>query len=148
MRLTIIGSFRKYYKEICEAIDLFENNGVKIMSPQKSFIVNDIDGFVILDTDERQEEPYRIQERVFDNIEKSVAVYVWNPAGYLGNSTCYEIGKVMEKGKPIFFKEYPNDLPIRVGADMVKDIDEMIYWLCAKGTVCKAQDAFSLFTAN
>ena len=43
MRITVIGSFRKYYKEICELIDKFERNGIQVMSPQKSFIVDDIE---------------------------------------------------------------------------------------------------------
>lgn len=133
MRITIIGSFRKYYEETCKLIDLFEQKGVEVMSPKKSFIVDDIDGFVVLNTDERNQRPFIIQEHVFENIKISKLVYVWNPEGYLGNSTCYEIGKVMEMGKPILFKEIPKDLPIRIEDDMIKSIDEVIAWL--QGTV-------------
>lgn len=129
MRITIIGSFRKYYEDICEIIDKFEQNGIEIMSPKKSFIVNSVDGFVVLNTDAKTEKPFIIQEHVFENIKKSDAVYVWNPKGYLGNSTCYEIGKVMEMGKLIIFKEFPNDLPIRVEKSMIKSVEEMISWL-------------------
>lgn len=126
MRITVIGSFRKYYKEICELIDKFERNGIQVMSPQKSFIVDDIDGFVILDTDEKNQKPFIIQEHVFENIKKSQIVYVWNPDGYLGNSTCYEIGKITEMKKTIIFKELPKDLPIRIENKMIKNPEELI----------------------
>ena len=129
MRITVIGSFRKYYKEICELIDKFERNGIQVMSPQKSFIVDDIEGFVILDTDEKNQKPFIIQEHVFENIKKSQIVYVWNPDGYLGNSTCYEIGKITEMEKTIIFKEFPKDLPIRVENKMIKNPEELIMWL-------------------
>lgn len=128
MKITIIGSFRKYYKDICKLIDLFEKNDIKVMSPKKSFVVDNIDGFVVLNTDGKGQKPFIIQEHVFDNIKKSNVVYVWNPEGYLGNSTCYEIGKVMEMGKPIIFKEFPTDLPIKIQDNMIKSIEEMIDW--------------------
>ena len=56
-------------------------------------------------------------------------MYVWNPKGYLGNSTCYEIGKIMGMEKPIIFKEFPKDLPIRVENAMIKNTKELIAWL-------------------
>lgn len=129
MKITIIGSFRKYYQEICSLIDQFEKNGIQVMSPKKSFIIDDIDGFVILNSDEKSQQPFIIQEHVFENINNSDVVYVWNPEGYLGNSTCYEIGKIMGMGKPILFKERPKDLPINVENSMIKKVDDMITWL-------------------
>lgn len=129
MRVTIIGSFRRYYEGICQLIDQFEQNNIEVMSPKKSFIIDEIDGFVVLDTDDKNKKPFFIQEHVFENVKKSRVVYVWNPEGYLGNSTCYEIGKVMGMGKTIFFKEYPKDLPIRVENNMIKNTEEIINWL-------------------
>lgn len=129
MKITVIGSFRKYYKEICNLINEFEKRGIQVMSPQKSFIIDNIDGFVILNSDEKSQQPFIIQEHVFENIKNSDAVYVWNPEGYLGNSTCYEIGKIMGMEKPILFKERPKDLPINIENNMIKDVDDMIEWL-------------------
>ncbi len=129
MKITIIGSFRKYYEEICNLINQFEKSGIQVMSPKKSFIIDNIDGFVILNSDEKNQQPFIIQEHVFENIKNSDVVYVWNPEGYLGNSTCYEIGKIMGMGKPILFKERPKDLPINVENSMIKNVDDMITWL-------------------
>lgn len=132
MNITIIGSFRKYYDDICNLIDILNENNINVLSPKKSFIVDNIDGFVMLDTDKRDQKPFIIQEHVFENIGKSSLVYVWNPEGYLGNSTCYEIGKIMSMGKMLIFKEHPKDLPIEIKEDMVKDINDMIPWLNEK----------------
>ncbi len=129
MKVTIIGSFRKYYEEICKLINQFEKSGIQVMSPKKSFIIDDVDGFVILNSDEKNQQPFIIQEHVFENIKKSDVVYVWNPEGYLGNSTCYEIGKIMGMRKPILFKENPKDLPIKIESGMIKSADEMVSWL-------------------
>ena len=125
MKITIIGSFRKYYEQICNIIDFFQNNNIEVLSPKKSFICNEISGFVILRSD-YDKEPSIIQEHVFTNIRKSDFVYVWNPSGYLGNSTCYEIGKIMEMKKNIFFKEKPVDLPISIDSSMIKDVEELL----------------------
>lgn len=126
MNITIIGSFRKYYKDICNVIDIFEENKINVLSPKKSYITDEKDGFVILDSDQKGLKPYIIQEHVFVNISNSNFIYVWNPNGYLGNSTCFEIGKIMEMKKPLFFKEIPKDLPIQVTPFMVKNVKDFI----------------------
>lgn len=81
---------------------------------------------MLLDSDRRDQLPPVIQEHVFDNIKISDFVYVWNPDGYLGNSTCYEIGKIMEMKKRIFFKEKPKDLPVKIEKNMIKEPEEII----------------------
>lgn len=126
MKITIIGSFRKYYEEICHIIDIFENKNFTVLSPKKSFISDEKDGFVILNSDQKGQKPYIIQEHVFINISKSDCVYVWNPSGYLGNSTCFEIGKIQEMKKPLFFKEFPKDLPIEIKPSMIKEVNAFI----------------------
>lgn len=132
MNITVIGSFKKYYEDICNLIDLMDKHGVRVLSPKKSRIVENIEGFVILESDDRNCQPYVIQEHVFDNISKSNYVYVWNPGGYLGNSTCYEIGKIMGMEIPLFFKESPKDLPLKVDDCQIKNPSEFIEYLFCK----------------
>ncbi|NLC17710.1 MAG: hypothetical protein GX757_00595 [Clostridiales bacterium] len=129
MNITIIGSFRKYYDDICSVIQMFEENGIRVLSPKLSVIVDDLDGFVILKSDNRSYKPYEIQQKVFDNIDKSDYVYVWNPGGYVGLTTAYEIGRVTEKGLRIFYKERVKDLPIFISEDNIKNPDELIDYL-------------------
>lgn len=129
MNITIIGSFRKYYDDICSVIQLFEQNGIRVLSPKLSVIVKDIDGFVILKSDNISNKPYEIQQKVFDNIDKSDYVYVWNPGGYVGLTTAYEIGHIAEKGLRIFFKEKVKDLPIYIHEDNIKSPEQLIDYL-------------------
>ena len=49
-----------------------------------------------------------------DKIVAADAVYVYNPKGYVGRTTCYEIGFCFSKRKPIYFYDHPFDLPIPV----------------------------------
>jgi hypothetical protein len=129
MNVTIIGSFRKYYDDICSVIQMFEQNGIRVLSPKISFIVKDLDGFVVLKSDNSSNKPYEIQQKVFDNIEKSDFVYVWNPGGYVGLTTAYEIGRVAEKGLCIFFKEKVRDLPIYISEDYIKSPEQFVNYL-------------------
>lgn len=125
MNITIIGSFRKYYSEICSLIDDFEHNGINVLSPTKSYIVKEANGFVLLKSDNNCVNPYQIQQRVFEYAEKSDFIYVWNPNGYIGLTTAYEIGRIVEKGRTIFFKEKVKDLPIFLPDQNIKSPDQI-----------------------
>lgn len=50
----------------------------------------------------------------FKKIINADFVYVYDKNGYIGKTTCYEIGFCFSKKKPIFFYEMPDDLPIPV----------------------------------
>lgn len=112
MNCSIIGSFRKYYHQISLTIELFENNGIHILSPKQSTILNPQDEFVIFESDDENYLPEEIELIALHRILRSDFVYVYNPNGYIGRTTAYEIGRVTEKVIPIFFKEMPKDLPI------------------------------------
>lgn len=126
MNIIIIGSFRKYYDEICSLIEEFESNGIRVLSPKKSFIVKELNGFVLLQSDHKSVNPHQIQQRVFENAEKSDFVYVWNPNGYIGVTTAYEIGCIAEKGKTIYYKEMVQDLPIDQPNEYIKSPEQII----------------------
>ena len=113
-KVSIIGSFQKYYNEILDVICLFKENGIYVSSPKESFIRDKIDGFVIFDSDEKGLTPSEIQMITLERIVNSDAVYVYNPGGYIGRTTCYEIGVCLVKRKPLFFYDIPIDLPIPI----------------------------------
>ena len=123
---SIIGSFRKYYDEIVDCITFLELNNQIILSPKKSMIVDDRDGFVILDSDDKHYSDLDIQTIVFHRLFRSDYVYVWNPNGYIGKTTCYEIGRVTEHNIPIYYLEYPKDIPLYVTEGSVIDITSFV----------------------
>jgi len=124
--VAIIGSFQRYYKDILVIIDLFKKNGFKVTSPYKSRITESRDGFVIFEADDKSLTDDEIQTDTLRKILNADAVYVYNPkqthdanGGYVGNTTCYEIGILMAKNKPLYYLERPNDLPVPVANSQI-----------------------------
>lgn len=112
--VAIIGSFQKYYNEILSIIRVFKKVGLCVLSPNESYITDKIGDFVIFESDKKDFSPAEIQMITLDKIIRADMVYVYNPNGYVGKTTCYEIGFCFSKKKPIYFFDYPDDLPIPV----------------------------------
>lgn len=125
----IIGSFRKYYSDILEIIKMFEENGHVILSPKYSNIMKEEDGFVILYSDNPQYTHIDIQTLVFHRAFRSDFIYIWNPEGYIGKTTCYEIGRLTERKIPLYYKEQPIDVPIYVPIGSVISVEELIDYI-------------------
>ena len=51
LSIVISGSFRKHYKEICVMIRNFESQGIQVLSPRHSVVINPGEDFVLLETD-------------------------------------------------------------------------------------------------
>lgn len=115
--VAIIGSFQKYYQEICEVISLFKENGLIISSPSGAEITDKIDDFVIFKSDCAEYSPVEIQMITLEKILKADAIYVYNPNGYIGRTTSYEIGFCFSKKKPLYFYKPPQDLPIPINIE-------------------------------
>lgn len=113
-KVAVIGSFRKYYSEILNIINIFKKAGLYVLAPKESYINGKIGNFVIFESDRKDFSPAEIQMITLDKIIKADMVYVYNPDGYVGKTTCYEIGFCFSKKKPIYFFDYPDDLPIPV----------------------------------
>jgi len=119
--VAIIGSFRRYYKQIADAAREFEAAGICVTSPTVSRIVNPGDQYVRFETDCQHSADHTIQRIVLSRILNSDLIYVVVPEGYIGRTTCYELGRVQERGIPVFFSEPPRDLPIEIPHDSVLD---------------------------
>lgn len=112
--VAIIGSFQKYYQEICEVIKILKENNLYVISPSGAKITGKIDDFVIFKTDCSAYTPAEIQMITLEKIMKADAVYVYNPNGYIGKTTSYEIGFCFSRKKPVYFYKPPQDLPIPI----------------------------------
>lgn len=112
--VAIIGSFQKYYNEILDIIKMFKQKGLYVLSPKESYISGSVDDFVIFESDRKDFTPAEIQMITLEKIINADVVYVYNPNGYVGKTTCYEIGFCFSQKKPIYFFNYPEDLPIPI----------------------------------
>lgn len=144
--VAIIGSFQKYYNEILNIIKIFKSAGLYVLSPKESYISGRIEDFVIFESDRKDFSPAEIQMITLEKIIAADMVYVYDPKGYVGRTTCYEIGFCFSKRKPIYFYDYPIDLPIPVEEKQVLKPEEFAqfafsndaefiidYHLCSKG---------------
>ena len=145
MRCSIIGSFRKYYSKVVETINIFEKAGIEVLSPKKSEIAHQINKFVILKTD-KSNIPVEIQLIALNRILRSNFVYVLNPSGYIGNTTCYELGKIEQKGISIFYLEKPDDLPIMVPPSNIISAEKLADNIRSTGILPKEE--LSQFSQN
>ncbi|MFF3657717.1 hypothetical protein [Streptomyces olivochromogenes] len=92
---------------------------MEIRSPSLSSILDTSVEFVRFTSDPVDATDHEIQLHTLRRILSSDLVYVVAPGGYIGRTTCYEIGRVHERGVPAFFSEYPKDLPIVVRSESV-----------------------------
>ena len=113
-KVSIIGSFQKYYEDVVKLIQLFRQNDLWVASPKESRINGRVDDFVLFESDNPLYTPEEIQMITLDRILSSDAVYVFNPNGYVGRTTCYEIGFCLCKAIPLYFFQKPSDLPMPI----------------------------------
>jgi len=112
IKCTVSGSFRKFHEEILTAIETFENNEIEVLSPKKSKIVGQKDGFVFLESDDIQN-VRMLEDRHLRSIKNSHFLYVYNMNRYLGNSVIFEMGYTHGEKIPIFSLEPVNDVTLR-----------------------------------
>jgi hypothetical protein len=112
--VAVIGSFRQHYVVVCEAIDAFRAGGWRVLSPAGSAILEPGLDFVRFETDEAKLSDAEVQAVTLRNILKADLTFVVAPDGYVGRTTCYEIGRLMQAKRVVIFSEHPRDLPIEI----------------------------------
>lgn len=110
-KIVISGSFRKFYCGICETINTLESNGITVLSPKISQIINPKDEFVVFEHD-ISDDPRILEDNHLHAIDQADALFVYNPNGYVGLSAALEIGYAISLGIPIYFKEKPEDFTL------------------------------------
>mgnify|MGYP002511527140 CR=1 FL=1 len=123
-QVSVIGSFRRRYKEVVKIVSVLRKMGLSVASPNGSKVCDSIEEFVIFETDNPEFNPEEIQMITLEKILNSDAVYVCDPKGYVGKTTCYEIGFCYSRNKPLYFLEKPKDLPMPVDEEQIISPEE------------------------
>jgi len=141
--VAIIGSFKQHMADIGDAKEVFEQVGIAVLTPIDIEIIEPSIPFVRLVKDDPIQSDSTVQTITLHRILRADAVYVMAPKGYVGRTTCYEIGRIMQARRPIYFSEHPIDLPIQIppshiiaAADLAKKIltgGDEIEWPFTKG---------------
>ena len=117
--VAIIGSFRQHYRQVCEVWGVFNELGLEVTSPRGTLVVQEGIPFVRFISDPPDWDDPLVQTVALHRILRAEFVYVVAPNGYVGRTTCYEIGRIVQAKRPVYFSEYPEDLPMQVAADHV-----------------------------
>jgi hypothetical protein len=126
IKIAIIGSFKKHYRSVLKALTAFQKIGVVVTSPKGTSIIKEGEPFVRFVSDQKDAANPLIQTIALHRILRADLVYVVAPQGYVGNTTCYEIGRIIQCKRPLYFSAKPEDLPIEVPSGHIMDIDKIV----------------------
>ena len=112
--VAILGSFKQYYPEILATHRLFINDGLQVIFPNQSAILEEGVDFVRLESDDPILTDIEVETEALRKIGQAKLIYIVAPGGYIGRTVCYEIGRLLGQGKTIYYSEHPKDLPIFV----------------------------------
>jgi hypothetical protein len=114
LSIAVIGSFKQHYASVLEAINTFKDAGWTVTSPAGSGILEPDVDFVRFETDQTDMSDEEVQSQTLVNIFRADLTYVACPGGYVGRTTCYELGRLIQARKPIFLSHRPRDLPVHI----------------------------------
>ena len=123
--VALIGSFRKHLPQIREARAFFVGRGVEVTTPRGEEVLDTDAEFIRFHEEFNTEQNHTIQTITMHRILRADATYVVNVGGYLGNTGCYEIGRIVHAGRPLYFSERPRDLPLLVPNEFIVTRERM-----------------------
>ncbi len=121
--VAIIGSFKtvERYQAVLASIEAFRAEGWTVTSPAGSAVLEAGIDFVRFETDHPDMSDAEVQSVTLERIMSADIVYVTAPDGYIGRTTCYEIGRLVQARRPVFFSMKPEDLPILVASRFIAE---------------------------
>lgn len=122
--IVISGSFRRYFDGISETVKAFEALGIDVLSPKASKVINPGEEFAVLETDDT-DNPKTLEQRHLDAIASADALYLYNPDGYIGDSSKMELGWANALGKPVFCKELVADSTLKFFCGTVATLERV-----------------------
>src|SRR5215217_654615 len=123
--VAIIGSFRQHYSEVLAAWASFRAAHWIITSPLGSPIIEEGIPFVRFEADDPRWGDPMVQTVALHRILRADLTYVVAPAGYIGRTTCYELGRILQARRPVYFSAQLDDLPLAVPELWIASPDEV-----------------------
>ncbi len=123
--IAVIGSFRQHNAKVQETCEVFRNAGLVVTSPVGTDLVEESISFVRFTSDDTAWTDHAIQTLALHRILSAHLTYVVAPNGYVGRTTCYEIGRLLQARKPVYFSDSPVDLPIYLSQEFIVDANRL-----------------------
>jgi hypothetical protein len=124
--VSIIGSFRQCYDDVLRAWRSFASAGWLVTSPRGSPVIQPGIAFVRFVTDPVDWDDPTVQTATLHRILRADLTYVVAPRGYIGRTTCYELGRITQAHHPVYFSARPEDLPIAIPDSHVATVDDLV----------------------
>jgi hypothetical protein len=110
--VALIGSFRQHYGIVLDSLSAFTSVGLIVTTPKGTGIVKYGIPFVRFESDNPEWVDEMVQVAALHRILRADFVFTVVPNGYVGRTTCYEVGRVIQANKPVYFSARPDDLPL------------------------------------
>lgn len=124
--VAIIGSFRQYFGEALRARELFVQAGFQVTTPKGTYIIKEGIPFVRFESDASGLSDSAIQTLALHRIFRADLVFVVVPQGYVGRTTCYEIGRLIQARRPLYLSDIPIDLPIEIPPGHILSAERLV----------------------
>jgi hypothetical protein len=112
--VALIGSFKQHLNEIWKVREFFVGRGIEVITPTGQEVEDPEEDFVRFRKEFEEHDNQTIQTITMHRILLADATYVVDVKGYVGNTTSYEIGRIVQACRPLYFSEAPDDLPLLV----------------------------------
>lgn len=119
--VAVIGSYKQHYEDVRRALRTFAAGGWTINHPAGTDVLVPDIPFVRFESDNPAWSDPMVQTIALHRILRSDLTYVVAPSGYVGKTTSYEIGRIVQARQPLYFSAQPDDLPIDVPHSHVMD---------------------------
>ncbi|WP_447912995.1 hypothetical protein [Microbacterium phyllosphaerae] len=127
--VAVIGSFRSHLADVLSARETFRAVGIDVTTPLGSTVLEQDAEFVRFESDPPGSGDAAVQSMALHRILRAEAVFVVAPEGYVGRTTCYEVGRCMQAARPLYFSHPPLDLPIDVPPSHVVTAGELAAYI-------------------
>jgi hypothetical protein len=133
LRVVILGSYRKHFDLIDQARKSFALAGYEVVLPVGE-VVDSTKDFVPLSSDKPGLTPAEVEAEAVDQALNAAFAYFVCHDGYIGRTASYELGRLMQAGKRLYFSQQPIDLPVAVPKGEIISVDALILGL-KNGTI-------------
>jgi len=131
--VAVIGSFRQHNDVVQQVCTILRNSGIEVTSPVGANLVEEGIPFVRFSSDNVDWSDPTVQSLALHRILRASLTYVVAPHGYVGRTTCYEIGRLIQAKKPLYFSARPQDLPVLVANEFIVDATELVRLILTTG---------------
>jgi len=108
VQTVISGSYQKHFNEMIELKRFLHQEGISVLAPVSSGVVNPGQEFILLDEDPIHD-PRTLQDSILAKIRASSFLVLANVDGYIGKAATFEMGYAVSQGIQILTLEPVED---------------------------------------